>query len=238
MLGEYIRITIDGQDILTEENGLRLLTGQAKELNKRGKPPVRAFVVSEMSLRGIVKLRVIAAIFNMSGGVIGYVAAPEKVYAFEPELKKMLTPHFSESFRLTCLHEKSCGAVIFRRRSGNIEFLLIKNKKGGNWGFPKGHVENGESEIDTAQREVFEETGLRINIIGGFRVTSDYRPRGRIFKQVVFFIAEMPDNGHVNVQQSEVDRHIWADYGLAMKTFRFNNDRNVLTHAKTWLTMN
>jgi len=52
---------------------------------------------------------------------------------------------------------------------------------------------------------------------------------------VVFFLAEMPEGGEIVPQQSEIDRFIWADYGLAMRTFRFNNDRNVLTQARDWL---
>lgn len=236
MLGEYIRITIDSSQPAAADGGLRLFAGQARELSRKGEPSVRAFAASETLLRGIVKLRVIATINGGNGKPIGYVSAPERVRAFEPELRRMISSFIREEFTLVCLHEKSCGAVIFRRHSGNIEYLLIKNKKGGNWGFPKGHVESGESEADTARREVFEETGLNIDIIDGFRVSSDYRPRGKIFKQVIFFLAEMPYDGRISVQQTEVDRTMWADYSLAMKTFRFNNDRNVLTQAKKWLT--
>ena len=57
-------------------------------------------------------------------------------------------------------YEKSCGAVVFRKYHGNIELLLIKHVVGGHWSFPKGHVEAGESERQTALREVREETGL------------------------------------------------------------------------------
>ena len=246
LLGDYIRITIEepmgeaahSSTAQGSGSGIRLIPGKAKELSRRGGPEKRAFVASETSLRGIVKLRVVAVISDEKEETIGYVAAPDRVMAFEPELRSLLGPYMTAPFKLACLYEKSCGAIIFRRHSGNVEFLLIKNKKGGNWGFPKGHVESGEDETDTARREVLEETGLDIQIIDGFRVVSEYRPRGKIFKQVVFFLAEMPDSGQIMIQQSEVDRHMWADYGLAMRTFRFNNDRNVLTQAKNWISKN
>lgn len=165
------------------------------------------------------------------------VCAPDKLVLFEPQLRELLavfSAQLGSNFPLVCLYEKSCGAVIFRRRSGNTEYLLIKNKKGNNWGFPKGHIEAHENERQTAMREVLEETGLHIKPLGDFRAVSEYHPKGKIIKKVVFFIAEMPDE-EIVLQQSEIDRCLWADYGLAMRYFRFNNDRNVLTRARDWL---
>ena len=58
-------------------------------------------------------------------------------------------------------YEKSCGAVVFRKEAGwNV--LLIRHIKGRHISFPKGHVEQGETESKTAEREVFEETGLEV----------------------------------------------------------------------------
>ncbi len=43
------------------------------------------------------------------------------------------------------LHEKSCGAIVYRKSHGNTEILLIKHINSGHWSFPKGHVEgNGD----------------------------------------------------------------------------------------------
>ena len=240
MLGNYIRITIDPVFVSdgpeTPANGtLRVISGTATETAERCK----VYIFSTIALRGIVKLRVVGIMTDNATGRTSYVAAPDRVTVFEPQIRQMLSDRLDpESYSVQCLCEKSCGAVVFRRKSGNLEYLLVKNKKGGNWGFPKGHIEIGEDEHATARREVLEETGLGIQILDGFRVLSDYRPRGKIFKQVVFFIAEMPEGGEVVPQQAEIDRYIWADYSLAMRTFRFNNDRNVLTKAKHWLSTN
>ncbi len=54
--------------------------------------------------------------------------------------------------------EKSCGVIVYRIQIEKIEFLAVKSKVNGHWGFPKGHMENHESEEQTAKREVFEET--------------------------------------------------------------------------------
>ena len=47
-------------------------------------------------------------------------------------------------------HEKSCGAIVYRKSHGNTEILLIKHINSGHWSFPKGHMEAGETEIETA----------------------------------------------------------------------------------------
>lgn len=167
---------------------------------------------------------------------IYYICAGDGQMLFEPIIREVLIdmPGLS-SVQITCLYEKSCGAVIFRRHSGNVEYLLIKNKKGNNWGFPKGHMEVYETERETAVREVREETGLSVELLDGFRTLSEYHPKGRITKQVIFFIAEMTGE-NVVIQKSEIERFIWADYALAIKTFKFSNDKKVLAQAKSWIT--
>ena len=56
------------------------------------------------------------------------------------------------------IKEKSCGAIVYRKYHGNTEILLIKHINSGHWSFPKGHVERGETEVQTAHREILEET--------------------------------------------------------------------------------
>lgn len=53
---------------------------------------------------------------------------------------------------------RAAGAVVFRRTERGIRILLLRAFK--NWDFPKGLVEPGEDQLDTARREVREETGL------------------------------------------------------------------------------
>jgi 8-oxo-dGTP pyrophosphatase MutT (NUDIX family) len=191
------------------------------------------FTPQELADNGCVRVKVMAV--AESDGKIYYICANESTILFEPIIREVLDGSLDlSSARITCLYEKSCGAVIFRRHSGNVEYLLIKNKKGNNWGFPKGHMEVHESEHETAKREVKEETGLNIELLDGFRTISEYHPKGRITKQVIFFVAEMTSE-NVVIQPSEIERFIWADYGLAIKTFKFNNDKKVLTQAKSWI---
>ena len=72
------------------------------------------------------------------------------------------------------IYEKSCGAVVFTRIDHDIRYLLIKNLS-GIYGFPKGHVEPGETDVETALREVFEDVGITVQLLPGFR-TVDVHP--------------------------------------------------------------
>ena len=133
-------------------------------------------------------------------------------------------------------YEKSCGAVIFRREENRILFLVILNRKGntiGHWGFPKGHMENKETEHTTATREIFEETGLRVAFVDGFRYVSNYSPRPNINKDAVYFLAESKA-GKVIIQKSEVANYKWLTYERASTLL--THDRKVLDAAHEFLT--
>jgi 8-oxo-dGTP pyrophosphatase MutT (NUDIX family) len=56
---------------------------------------------------------------------------------------------------------KSYGIIPVFKNEGSFHILLVKNSKGGHWGFPKGTPEKNEESIDTARRELFEETGIK-----------------------------------------------------------------------------
>ena len=164
---------------------------------------------------------------------IPIVAGRDRII-YEPEIRKMLGLQQFSKDEISCLHEKSCGAVIFRREGQKTLFLIIKNKKGKNWGFAKGHVELGESETETALREVREETGLNVQIIPGFRTVSRYSLWNHANKQVVFFLAESKES-HITVQEEEVERARWMPYSAALNLFWFENDKNILRSAVNWL---
>ena len=86
------------------------------------------------------------------------------------------------------IKEKSCGALVFTLKFNRPHILLIEQVK-GHWSFPKGHIENNETELETAYREVKEETNLDIKIIDGFRVVNTYSPYKGCMKDVVLFVA-------------------------------------------------
>jgi hypothetical protein len=90
-------------------------------------------------------------------------------------------------FQQARTHERSCGAIVFEEMEGALHVLMIQHRA-GHWSFPKGHMEKGESEHETAIREVREETGVEIEIASNFRGESTYSPRNGVSKTVAFFI--------------------------------------------------
>jgi len=126
-------------------------------------------------------------------------------------------------------HEKSCGAVILHRDENGTKVLLIKNRS-GNWSFPKGHVERGETEEQTALREVKEETSLSVVLEKGFREESTYRIGRNTEKLVVYFLA-FSKTLHVRIQYQEISAYTWVDVNDADEAISFDNDRRILRNA-------
>lgn len=85
--------------------------------------------------------------------------------------------------------EKSCGAVCVCGQGGEQRVLLVRHLAGGRWAFPKGHTEPGETEQQTALREVAEETGVAASLLAGFRFVTNYSPVRGTIKKVVYFAA-------------------------------------------------
>ena len=126
--------------------------------------------------------------------------------------------------------EKSCGAVVYKYQNNQLLFLLIKSKKGHHFSFPKGHVENDETEVETALREIKEETNLDVIIDTRFREITTYSPCPGVLKDVIFFIA-MAKTNDVVVQEAEVESAMWVELNEAIDIVTFECDRQILKKA-------
>lgn len=126
--------------------------------------------------------------------------------------------------------EKSCGAVVFREYDNKTQILLIRHLNGGHWAFPKGHVENGETEEETALREILEETGLTVQLDSGYRKVVTYSPRRDVVKDVVYFVA-LADDSVAVAQEGEISRVKWVNMADAVTHVSYDNDKQVLMGA-------
>ena len=134
-------------------------------------------------------------------------------------------------------YEKSCGAVVFCQKGEDIKYLLAC-EHGGYWVFPKGHMEAGESEYDTALREVKEETGLDVSFVEGFRMADEHNlareGRPNTIKQTVYFLAKYEDQDFVP-QESEICKIMLLDFEEAMAMLQFDSFKNILRQAHGFL---
>ncbi len=132
--------------------------------------------------------------------------------------------------------EKSCGALVYRFQGDQLMLLLLRHRHGGHWSFPKGHVEGDETEIQTALREIREETGLTVSLKEGFRHTVEYYPKPGVRKQVVYFLGEAASDAKAVRQEEEISELHWVEWSQAMEAVTFKNDRNLLNYAREYLT--
>ena len=180
----------------------------------------------------------VIAVLRRTGGGYAVVAAGKNSRYVNYDIEDALA--FAEpkgSYHLDCLYENSCGAVVFRYINGMPRFLLIKNCRSAHWGFPKGHMERGETREETARREVLEETGLRIDIFDGFLAKSDYKIGGRVDKNVQIFLATTRDTQTV-IQKEEIEDYVWLNYPQAVRALKFDNDKQILRKANRFMNEN
>jgi len=131
------------------------------------------------------------------------------------------------------IKEKSCGAICYKIIDNKIYYLLIKQNK-GHVTFPKGHVENNENEIDTALREIKEETNAVVEIDTNFREVSTYSPKNNVVKDVIFFVAKIIED-NFNPQDEEVREVYLKSYDEAQKLLTYNRDKEILNDANIYI---
>lgn len=123
--------------------------------------------------------------------------------------------------------EKSCGCIVMNEKN---EILLVHHNV-GHWDFPKGHMEVGETEIETAIREVKEETNIDVEVNEKYRYTTEYSPKEDVMKEVVYFLAKNVNNNK-EAQLEEVSEVRWFNFDEAIKTITYNNSKEILLELK------
>ena len=135
-------------------------------------------------------------------------------------------------------NEVSSGIMVYRvNDQGEREYLFLVRREGF-LDFPKGHIEEGETEISAAKRETLEETGLNVDPIPGFRHEMDYwfsHRDQKVRKRVIMFV------GKVDGQQSPTISHehmgfVWMKYEDALRSLSYENQKNMLTEVERFLS--
>jgi len=125
---------------------------------------------------------------------------------------------------------------IFTNETDSL-FLLIQHQA-GHWGFPKGHANPGESALETAKRELEEETGIRDcevleepSFVEHYSFVKEGEP---IEKTVTYFLAFV-NSMEVQLQAEEIQNSAWICFEEAVKLITFDANRQVLREVKAYL---
>jgi tRNA nucleotidyltransferase (CCA-adding enzyme) len=142
------------------------------------------------------------------------------------------------------IKEFSCGAIIYKMQKDSPLFLLVNSKRNGRWGFPKGHIEKNETEIETARREIFEETGIKdIEFVKDYKKEDIYTieksssnaKKQMIEKHSIYFLAlvfEEPSD----FDKNEICELKWVDVRHAYTLLSFVSQKDILKCAYNLVT--
>ena len=137
------------------------------------------------------------------------VVAPEGMVFHQGQLAEAV--RFQEQYFITTidsLFRKSCGVLPCRETQGQREYLLVFEHHSQCWSLPKGHMEAGETEEETALRELYEETGLTARLDTAKSATIEYPISPISRKQVVFFLGYV--SGTPKAREGEIDGFKWV----------------------------
>lgn len=132
--------------------------------------------------------------------------------------------------------ETSSGAVVYKKENDEYLFLLVYSVKNKEWSFPKGHIEKDETELKAAEREIFEETGIKnLRFIDGFKFTDSYLTRGvlpetkgeTVIKNVIYYLC-YTDSNFINPNNNEINNCKWFTFDDAIKALKFENQHKLI----------
>ena len=136
----------------------------------------------------------------------------------------------------------ACGVIAVRKESDKFLFLIVDSAK-GYWGFPKGHQDAGESETETAKRELYEETGIRDIELTDKKFLCNYifEYKGEKFDKDVIFFLGFARESRIDIPKEfshEITDARWVDCSEAKKLFDYPHTQKVLKEANEYLLAN
>lgn len=172
--------------------------------------------------------RVVGAIMRKNDCEDKLVVAPEGVLPHQAQIAQAV--HFQEQYfdsYILCLLRVSCGVLPWRERNGEREYLVVYEQFSQCWSLPKGHMEAGETEEETALRELWEETGLEAVLDADQRVVLEYPISPAARKQVVIFPGKV--SGTPRTRPGEIEAFRWVR-AAELKDYLFPDTCAAIAH--------
>ncbi|KAI4504158.1 hypothetical protein M0802_000629 [Mischocyttarus mexicanus] len=139
------------------------------------------------------------------------------------------------------IQKRACGFVIFRQIQESIEYLLMQTSYGNyHWTPPKGHVDDGETDFETALRETKEEAGFvenDLNIFQDVKVELKYNVNNAP-KTVIYWLAELINPNKSVQMSSEHQAYKWLNYQEAFNLARYTEMQNALKQFNEYIDKN
>lgn len=138
---------------------------------------------------------------------------------------------------MSAIKDHSFGVIPVYRQAGEARYLLIQHHA-GHWSFPKGHAEPGESEAQTALRELHEETGIRdVTLRADLSITETYcfSRNGRPVEKTVRYFVGLVHHDAVRIQDEEIRSYRWATFAEAQALITYEETRRALAEAQRLL---
>ena len=152
---------------------------------------------------------VVGAIIRKNDCEDKFVVAPAGAVFHQGQIAELV--HFQEQYfdtRILSCFEKSCGVLPCRIENGKQEFLLVYEAFSKCWSIPKGHIERGETDEETALRELMEETGLTATLDTVRKASIEYPISSYARKEVAFYLGEVI--GTPKVREGEIEKFKWV----------------------------
>jgi len=120
---------------------------------------------------------------------------------------------------------QAAGGLVVRRRAGQLELVVVHRPEQTDWSFPKGKLDEGETYEQAALREVFEETGLRCELLRFIGHTEYTDRKGRPKVVAYWVMAALEGSFALN---DEVDELRWLSIVDAQQLLSYERDRELL----------
>ncbi len=130
--------------------------------------------------------------------------------------------------------EISCGIIpVYINEQGEKEFLIIR-ENAGHWSFPKGHIDVGENYLQTAQRELLEETGLVCSNINKENVILEKfinQSRTPATEKTVYYHIGYVDTKEITIQLEEIQDYFWGNYNDVLEKLTHQTTKNLFKES-------
>ena len=136
---------------------------------------------------------------------------------------------------------QSFGIIPIFLDKNNFKILVVKNKKSGQWGLPKGTPEINEQPLQTAKRELFEETKIiadNVEIEPTFSENYSFEIIGTKYNKTVVYYIYFTDKMIANNNSEEIEQTKWVSFKEAIETLKFDSLKNIIDELEKYLINN